>query len=204
MAAAGKVCTGFSKPYVAIYHNNGGNVTYSKGQILARGVSVSIEPEVADDNTFYADNIASETSPGVFTGGNVTLTVDGLLQEAEQMIMGLSAPEEITVGESQKVEVLSYGDKTNIPYMGIGFIARYQSDGVESFSPIVLTKARFQTSSLEAETQEEEISWQTQELTAPLMRDDTPNHNWKKVAADQSTEEEAEAVIRAMLGVTSV
>ena len=197
MSAAGKVCTGFSKPYVAIYTNNGGNVTYSKGQILARGVSVSIEPEVADDNTFYADNIAAETSPGVFTGGNVILTVDGLLQEAEQLIIGLPMPEEITVGESEKVEVLAYG-------VGIGFIVRYQSDGVESFSPVVLTKARFQTPSSDAETQEEEINWQTQELTATLMRDDTPNHNWKKVAADQSTEDGAETVLKAMLGVQNV
>ena len=204
MSAAGKVCTGFSKPYVAIYTNNGGNVTYSKGQILARGVSVSIEPEVADDNTFYADNIAAETSPGVFTGGNVTLTVDGLLQEAEQLILGLPTPEEITVGESEKVEVLAYGDGMNIPYVGIGFIVRYQSDGVESFSPVVLTKARFQTPSSDAETQEEEINWQTQELTATLMRDDTPNHNWKKVAADQSTEDGAETVLKAMLGVQNV
>lgn len=201
MSAAGKVCTGFSKPYVAIYTNNGGNVTYSKGQLLARGVSVSIEPEVADDNTFYADNIAAEVSPGVFTGGNVTLTVDGLLQEAEQLIMGLPAPEEITVGESEKVEVLTYGDGMQIPYVGIGFIVRYQSDGVESFSPVVLTKARFQTSSSSAETQSEEISWQTQELTATLMRDDTAKHSWKKVAADQSTEEGAETVLQAMLGV---
>lgn len=204
MSAAGKVCTGFSKPYVAIYTNNGGNVTYSKGQILARGVSVSIEPEVADDNTFYADNIAAETSPGVFTGGNVILTVDGLLQEAEQLIIGLPMPEEITVGESEKVEVLAYGDGMNIPYVGIGFIVRYQSDGVESFSPVVLTKARFQTPSSDAETQEEEINWQTQELTATLMRDDTPNHNWKKVAADQSTEDGAETVLKAMLGVQNV
>ncbi len=204
MSAAGKVCTGFSKPYVAIYTNNGGNVTYSKGRILARGVNVSIEPEVAGDNTFYADNIAAETSPGVFTGGNVTLTVDGLLQAAEQLIMGLPTPEEITVGESEKVEVLAYGDGMHIPYVGIGFIVRYQSDGIESFSPVVLTKARFQTPSSDAETQEEEINWQTQELTATLMRDDTPNHNWKKVAADQSTEEGAETVLKAMLGVQNV
>ena len=50
--------------------------TYTSGQILARGVEVSIDPEVGDDNTFYADNISAETAPGVFTGGTVTLTVD--------------------------------------------------------------------------------------------------------------------------------
>ena len=53
---------------------------------------------------------------------------------------------------------------------------------------------------LDAATQEDTIDWQTQELTANLMRDDTSNHDWKLVAADQSTEAEAEAVLKALLG----
>ena len=34
------------------------------------------------------------------------------------------------------------------------------------------------------------------------MRDDTEDHNWRKVAADQTTEADAEAVLKAMLGIT--
>ena len=48
MAAAGRVVTGFSKPYVAKYNVSGSTVTYSDGMKLARGVDVSIEPEVGD------------------------------------------------------------------------------------------------------------------------------------------------------------
>ena len=197
--AAGKVCTGFSKPYVALYANNSGTVTYSQAQVLARGVEVSLEPEVSDDNRFYADNITAEVAPGVFTGGTVTLTVDGLLTEAERFIMGLPAEETIEVGGGQ-VKISNYGDEMTIPYVGIGFIVRYQSEGVVTYAPVVLTKARFNTSGLSAATQEDEIDWQTQELTATLMRDDTENHNWKKLAEDQATEAEAEAVLVAMLG----
>ena len=40
MAANGRVITGFSQPYVALYSESGGTVTYASGQILARGVSV--------------------------------------------------------------------------------------------------------------------------------------------------------------------
>ena len=57
MAAAGKVCTGFAKPYVALYSNTGATTAYSGGMQLARGVDVSIEPEVGDANPFYADNV---------------------------------------------------------------------------------------------------------------------------------------------------
>ena len=52
MSAAGKVCTGFSLPYVALYNNG----TYTSGQKLARGVDVTVSPESSDDNKFYADN----------------------------------------------------------------------------------------------------------------------------------------------------
>ena len=79
--AAGKVCTGFSMPYVAKYSATGGTVTYSEAMRLARGVSVTIDPEVGDDNKFFADNITAEVAPGTFTGGTATLTVDGI-QEA--------------------------------------------------------------------------------------------------------------------------
>ena len=84
--------------------------------------------------------------------------------------------------------------------MGIGFIVRYQSGGVVTYAPVVLTKARFQQPGLDAATQEESIDWQTQELTAMLMRDDTASHDWKLVGADQATEEAAVEVLKAILG----
>lgn len=199
---AGKVCTGFSLPYVAKYSETGGTVTYSGGMRLARGVNVSVSPTVSEANPFYADNIEAEAVPGVFTGGTVELTVDGLLTEAEAFIYGLPEPESITVGESKTVDVAAYGDAANIPYLGIGFIVRYMSGGVTTYAPVVLTKARFQTQALSAATQEDSIGWQTQALTANLMRDDTPAHNWKKVAEDQATEADAEEVLKAMLNIT--
>mgnify|MGYP000721857886 CR=1 FL=1 len=78
MSAAGKVCTGFSKPYVAKYNNTGGVVSYSGAMLLARGVSVSLSLNTTDDNTFYADNVAAEVAAATFSDGTATLTVDGL------------------------------------------------------------------------------------------------------------------------------
>ena len=200
--AAGKVCTGFSKPYVAKYSATGSTVSYTEGMVLARGVDVSIEPEIGDSNPFYADNIEAENVPGVFTGGTVTLTVDGLQDEAEKFILGLPESESLSYGEEQTAQITSYGDTMDIPYVGIGFIVRYMSGGVTTYAPMILTKARFQTPSTSAATQEESIEWQTQELTADLMRDDSANHDWKKVAADVDTEAEAEEILKAMLKIT--
>lgn len=194
MSAAGKVLTGFSLPYVALYGHNGTTVTYTSGQKLARGVSVSIEPENGDENNFYADNIAAESSPGMFTNGTVTLTVDGLLQAAERLIMGLPAVD--TDGFAH------YGDDMNIPYVGIGFICRYQSDGVVSYTPVILRKCRFVSPGTEANTQEEEIDWQTQELEAAILRDDTAKHDWKYVGGELESEEAAEAKIKSVFNIT--
>lgn len=199
--ANGKVITGFSKPYVALYAAAGGTVTYSGGMPLARGVSVEIDLEEGDENNFYADNITAETAPGVFTGGSATLTVDGLKAAARRFILGMPEPSTITVN-GKEVAVDSFGDRMQIPYVGVGFLVRYMEDGVTTYAPMVLTKTRFSTPGLSASTQEDSIDWQTEELSVTLMRDDTEEHNWRKVAADQATEAEAEGVLRAMLGVT--
>lgn len=192
--AAGKVLTGFSLPYVALYSANGGTVTYSSGQKLARGVSVELEPTVGDNNNFYADNVIAETAGGIMTGGQVTLTVDGLLETAEKLILGLP--------DADTNDWIHYGDAMSIPYVGIGFICRYQSEGVVTYTPVVLTKARFQTPSLSANTQEEDIEWQTQELVADLARDDSSSHDWKLVGEAQTTEALAEGMLKTYFNIT--
>lgn len=196
--AAGKVCTGFSLPYVAVYSNSGSTISYASGQKLARGVSVSVAPEVADNNNFYADNVLAESVNGMFTGGTVTLTVDGLLPAAEKLIFGLG-----TASTVSTVSVYTYGDSATPPYVGIGFIARYMSDGVTSYKAIVLTKCKFSLPTEEAATQEDQISWQTTALNATIMRDDSADHVWKYVGATEySSESAAEADLKKLLSIT--
>ena len=198
--ANGKVITGFSKPYVAQYSAVGGTVTYTNGQILARGVSANLEAESGDAQYFYADNITAESVGGVFTGANLTLIVDGLKEAARKLIMGLPTASSITVG-GESVSVLDYDDRQAIPYVGIGFIIRYMSGGVTTYAPVLFTKCQFNEDGLSAETQGENIEFQTEELTAAVLRDDSTNHTWRRLAADQETEAAAEAVLKAMLNI---
>ena len=195
MSAAGRVCTGFSKPYVATYAASQGTVTYSNGQLLARGVSVDVQPDVAsDDNIFYADNVAAETVGGKFTGGTVTLTVDGLLDAARKLVYGLP-----TAGSDG---FYVFGDDQDIPYVGIGFVARFMSDGVTSYVPIILAKCRFKEPNVSASTQEDDIEWQTEELEASVLRDDSSNHVWKLMGEAQTTEAAAEAKIKTKFNIS--
>lgn len=197
--ANGQVITGFSKPVVALYSASGTTVTYSGMTPLARGVDVSLDIETNDDNDFYADNVKAESAGNVFSSGTVTLTVDGLKAAARTLIMGLPAATSVTVG-STSVDVYEYDDRQSKPYVGVGFIVRYMEDGVTSFVPYILPKVIFNDLGIEAETQEESIDFQTTELEATIMRDDSDNHVWQKVGANQTTEALAYSVLQALLG----
>lgn len=194
-SAAGKVATGFSYPHVAKYTANQGTITFSQGMELARGVSVEISPETSDSNKFYANNQEAESGPNRFTGGTVTLTVDGLLVAAERFIMGLPA-----AGDDGWT---AYGDSASVPYVAIGYIARFMCAGVESFTPTIIIKAKFQQIESSYATQEEEIDWQTQELTADIFRGDDTNHSWKYLGTDYATEAEALAALRTKLAISN-
>lgn len=192
MSAAGKVCTGFSLPYVAKYSATGGTITYSSGQKLARGVNVTVTPESGDDNNFHADNILAESANTTFTGGEVSLTVDGLLAAAEALIMGLP---------TSSGGWTAYDDDQAVPYVGIGFIARYQSAGDVTYVPFVLAKCMFNQVGISAATQEENIDFQTQELTAKIFRGDDTKHSWRWFGDDEDTEAAAEAAMKTKLGI---
>lgn len=201
--AAGAVITGFSYPVVAKYTASSGSVSYSSGQLLARGVSVapSIETTGGDNNVFYANNGAAEEAQRRFRRGTATFTVDGLLRAAEALILGLPAQGSITVSTGTTVAVQSYGDDQNIPYCGAGYVIRRQSAGVVYYQAVIYPKIRFGQFTPGAATEGDDIDWQTTELEATLLRDDTANHVWQIVSEPLATELEAYNVVRVKLGL---
>lgn len=197
--ANGKVCTGFSMPWVALYANNNGTVTYSGGIPLARGVDVSLSVEGTSDNKFYADNVVAETDNQAFSSGTMTLTVDGLKDAARKMITGVTTTQAVTVTTGTTVSFDVYDDVAAVPYVGVGFVVRYMEAGVTTYVPVIIRKVKFNDPELSAATQEEEIDWQTQSLEATILRDDTTNHAWKMVGAEQTTEAAAYNAIKKFL-----
>lgn len=193
--ADGRVITGYSDPWVAKYSSEGTTVTYASGQALARGVSVAITPDDASDNKFYANNVEAENAGTTFGSGTVAITVDGLKAAARKLIYGLP-----TAGEDGWV---GYGNSQKVPYIGFGCIVRYMEDGVTTYEPLVLPKLMFNPEPLEAATQEEEIDWQTTELTAQIYRDDTVNQDWRLDGAAQETQAAALAALKTKLGVSA-
>lgn len=196
--ANGQVTTGFSCPKIALYTESSGTVSYSGLMVLARGVNVTIAPETSDDNNFHADNVLAETDAGRFTGGELTLEVDGLLDAARKTLMGLPTATTASVS-GQTVDIYHYDDDQAIPYVGVGFVTRVQSGGVVSYIPTVLKKVKFEIPELSAATQEEEIDWQTESLTGHIMRDDSAKHEWRLVGGAVTSEALAIAVVDSLL-----
>ncbi len=199
--AAGRVCVGFAHPVVAKYGMSGDAVQYTSGMVLARGVDVKINPETSDEEIFYADDGPAESDSGVFSGGTCDLTVDGLLGDAERFILGLSAPEAVTYAESKTANVTKYGEGAVIPEVGIGYIVKYKSDGIFSYVPTILRKAKFKQPGSEHKTSEKKVSYQTQKLSAALFRDDTPAREWKWQVEAQTTMAAAVEVLHGIMGV---
>ncbi|MBQ6734846.1 MAG: hypothetical protein IJR00_08055 [Lachnospiraceae bacterium] len=192
--ANGKVITGFSHPRVALYSHSAGTISYSNGRPLARGVEVSIEPETADDNIFYADNQAAESAAGIFTRATLSLTCDHPHEDAEKMIMGIP---------DQAGDWMDYDNDQNVPYVGVGFLVRYMSDAKTTYAPCLLYKCKFNQFPINAATQEEDIDWQTTELEATVLRGDTAKGAWKSIGKDYDTESEALAALDAKMNIGS-
>ena len=191
--ANGRVCTGFSKPYVATYNESQGTITYGAATALARGVDVTITPNTSSDNDFYADNQLAESAGDVFIDGTFSLTVDGLKTAAEKLVMGLPAAVN---------DWTAHGDDQVIPYVGLGFITRYMEGGVTSYVPTVIAKCKFNRIENTAKTQEKEISFQTQSLGGKIYRGDDEKHNWKYQGKEYSSESAAETALLAFMNPT--
>lgn len=196
------VTTGFSKPYIAKYSNVGTAVTYSDGMKLGRGVELKLDINTADDNNFYADNVVAETETAQFTSGSVTTTIDGLEPAAATLALGLPETKNVEVG-SKQVAFQPYGAGMEPSYLGFGCVRRTMMKGKTQYWPFILPKIRYSLPSEEMATQEDSIDWQTQELSATVLRDDTEAQNWKYLsAAGMDTEAEAEAAVKAFLNIT--
>lgn len=198
--ANGRVITGFSHPVAALYNSPGGPGTYTDGMVLARGVSVDLSINTADDNNFYADNAVAESESGIFTDGTMSLGLDGMHPNVERFVLGLDDPRSVEVG-GKSIQLSGTGTGANPPYLGIGFVVEYKSGGSNLYVPVYVTKGKFRQGGFRAVTRGESIDWQSAETEVDLHRDDTNNRYWKEVGPDCTTESEAIALLDALLSV---
>ena len=192
---------GLSRPYVANYAENGaGTVTYSNGVRAGRAVEYGLTVDAGTDNGFYADNALAENASGTFTSAELSWTVAELEQAISKMILGLKT-QQLEIGE-ETVEELIFDDDMASPYLGAGIIVKSIVRGQTKWRGVVFPKVQFNIPEDAATTQGESIEWQTDAITATVMRDDSAGHKWQRSAVFDS-ESKADAYICHVLNITS-
>lgn len=186
----------------AKYTESGGAVTYSNGGTAAKLVKLNISLDSSSDNDFYADNAIDETDTQ-FAGGTLTVGTNDLTDAVAKVILGLqsAALTSITGITDADAEEIIFDNRQLTPYLGLGMVVKHKRSGATAWTGIVLTKTLFQVPADAAETQGKTINWQTPELTATIMRDDTANQTWKRQATF-TTEAQAIAYINDRLSTT--
>jgi hypothetical protein len=89
-----------------------------------------------------------------------------------------------------------------VPFVGVGYIAKYMSGGEITYVPTVIPKVVFNQISSSHATSEDSLNFQTQALTAQIKRADDADRSWKYLGESQTTEALAEAAIKTKLGIT--
>lgn len=189
---------GLSKPYFAKYSADGSEVTYTDGALLGKYTQLSISLDGQDANILYADNSAAE-SDQQFSGGTATVTTDDLRPDVMVPVFGIK--KETMGGGSGTDAWFVFDDDQNTPYVGLGGVIKKKVDGEYKWVAFVLDKIQFSTPGVEAVTQGETVEWQTQELTASILRSDAAKHPWFRLSTPMATEEAAEAAVKAYLSI---
>lgn len=183
---------GISKPYYAKYSNSGTTITYTGFAALGKAVELSVDLDDNSTNPLYADNAIAE-SVSVFSGGTLTITTDDLSITAAKDVLGLTSG----TGTNEVIFKLD----SLAPYVGFGVIVKKIQSGSVKWLAVVFPKVQFSNPGIEAVTQGDTIDWQTPELSATIMRDDSSDGVWQKWNLLDS-EADAYAYLQSCLGAS--
>ena len=193
---------GLSKPYFAVYSNNGTTVTYASGALFGKATEMDVELNDGNSNILYADNSPAE-SDSQFSGGTVTINTDELSATAMTTALGMAdSTISITGVTTTGAKWLINNDDQVIPYIGVGGIAKKMIGGVIKYVAVVLDKVKLRNLSQSITTQGESIEWQVPSLTGDIFRSDRAKHDWRRISTPLDTEAEAELCVKSYLNIT--
>ena len=160
---------GVSQPVYAPYSIVSGAVKYGGATTMGKATSFDISLDSASDNNLYADNAIAETD-AQFGGGTLTVGLDDLYDAAVIAMLGVT---------NNNGELIRKSGVSS-PYVGVGGIVKHIQSGTTRYTGVILTKVQFQDPGISVTTQGETIDWQTPEISATIMRDDTTDAVWMR------------------------
>lgn len=185
---------GLSKPIIGLYHVEGAEVSYSDVAVVGKATKLDMTLEKQEEGIVYGDRGPVEAC-NEFCGGTIALGTDELSPDAMTKTLGA------TTDNIGGVNWIVFNDNQETPYVGLGAIMKKRIGGATKWVALVFPKILFQNFDEALVTQGETIEWNTPEIKAILMRDDTEKHEWRRISEPLDTEEKAEAAIYAFFGV---
>ncbi|MBP3657580.1 MAG: hypothetical protein J6K32_12935 [Clostridia bacterium] len=176
--------------------NEGALPTYEEGMVIGRGISAEVSLTRAE-SSLYADDVLAE-SENAITGGTISVGMDDILEQAQELVFGL-----VRTGEEGDYE---YDDKAvGAPYIGLGYLQERRYKGVTSYLPWWYYKVQFAPVDDKAQTRGEQVEWQTVVASGTMMgvvKDDSQIATFRthKVCA---TAAEGIAWLNKMAGITA-
>lgn len=179
-------------------------VNYTDGMINPAAIEYSASIESTEDNPLYGNNRIIENDIGRFNGGTLELGVDDLTNETSAYLLGMKEVEETYGIDGKTVKVLVADDSQQSPVLGTGIIEEHQNGGATSYKAVVFLKTTYMIPESAATTRGETVEWQTPTISSAIERSEEESEDllnpWKK-SADFSTESEAIAYLKYVLGV---
>lgn len=165
------------------------NDTYSQGMIMAKAVSVNVEPNYAE-GSLYADDKQAEYEKS-FNYATVDLGVDTIPVEAGKLLFGR------TDGDTGEV-VSSSTDEAG--YVGTGYINKEVVDGVRFYTGVWLTKCLYTEGADNAQTKTESITFNSQSLSGRALANSS--NKWR-IIKRCTTEAEALAWLKTKANIAA-
>lgn len=187
---------GFKGAYVASYTNNAGVVTYDTPIGAGCPMQAQLELRFAEGRLYACDSLAEYIREVI--GGSVTFGAKYFPTAAQQKMFGVTTKSRNVTyndgnGEQTKAVasvVASAGDRPG--YVGFAGYAPDVIDGVNKFTAFFVPKVRFSHPSMNLQTKNDSITFQTPTTTGEFLPDDTSGRVVQEVAICDS-EAEAQA-----------
>lgn len=136
---------------------------YSGIKQMGKAISASFEPVDQGGNPLYANNGIAERDLASGAGGTLELTIDRLTADAQSDLFGLTP-----VTEDGASGYNYTGDELANP-VGVAFIRWKQENNVRTIhEAVIYSYVVFDTPSDEYQTMEENVEWQTPELSGTV------------------------------------
>lgn len=139
---------------------SGQPLSYKAGMVVTRAVAANITYE-RDENTFYADDVLSESDNSA-ASGSISIEGSEFLPAARVYLFNVR---EVEDGENTVYRETSVPS----PYIGLGYMTVTIYKGVYTYTAWWIHKMQFALSGDNAKTKGDTIEWQTETAEGSIM-----------------------------------